>query len=358
MQGEASLNVKQREFYDRVVDAYSNSTPSMFYLDGPGGIGKSYVENVIITKVRSNGDIALAVASSGIAALLLEGGRTAHSRFKIPIDPDGTSFCYISKQSDLGDLIRQAKVVLWDEISMTNKFSLEAVDRSLRDLRDCDAPFGGVVLILGGDFRQIAPVKKRGSKEDIISITIKQSNLWQHIQCFRLEENMRVVEGGAIHDGDVELYGPREFPRWLLAVGNNQIPTVEDNLILCPPRMVLRSKDIKDLIRVVYGDLQGISSTDMNSFFSKRAILACRNDDVDEVNALTLSMANGADREYLSADSALDVAGGEGQNDFPQEYLNTLYGSNMSHHKLVLKIGTPIMLLRNLDATQGLCNGT
>ena len=87
---------------------------------------------------------------------------------------------------------------------MTNKFSLEAVDRSLRDLHDCDAPFGGVVLILGGDFRQIAPVKKRGSKEDIISITIKQSNLWQHIQCFRLEENMRVVEGGEVHDGDVE----------------------------------------------------------------------------------------------------------------------------------------------------------
>ncbi len=57
----------------------------MFFVDGPGGTGKTFLYNLLLGHMRVRGGIALAVASSGIAALLMEGGRTAHSRFKIPI---------------------------------------------------------------------------------------------------------------------------------------------------------------------------------------------------------------------------------------------------------------------------------
>lgn len=64
-----------------------------FFIDGPGGTGKTFVYSTLLADVRSDGGIALAVASSGIAALLMEGGRTAHSRFKIPINLTEHSTC-------------------------------------------------------------------------------------------------------------------------------------------------------------------------------------------------------------------------------------------------------------------------
>ncbi|KAH9542644.1 hypothetical protein CY35_13G018000, partial [Sphagnum magellanicum] len=115
------------------------------FIDGPGGTGKTYIENLILNVVRSRGDITLAVASPSIAVLLLSGGRTTHSYLKIPIALDCTSFCYIRKQDDLAVLIRQTKLILWDEAPMTNKLAFETVDRTLRDLTDRNEPFGGIV---------------------------------------------------------------------------------------------------------------------------------------------------------------------------------------------------------------------
>ena len=60
-------------------------------MDGPGGTCKTFLHDLLLADVRSGGDVALAVASSGLAALLLTGGRTAYSRFSIP--PEGNNCC-------------------------------------------------------------------------------------------------------------------------------------------------------------------------------------------------------------------------------------------------------------------------
>jgi hypothetical protein len=83
---------------------------------------------LILNVVLSRGDIALAVTFSGIVALLLSGGQTAHSYMKILIALNHTSFCCIREQDDLAMLIRQTKLTLWDEAPMTNKLAFEAVD--------------------------------------------------------------------------------------------------------------------------------------------------------------------------------------------------------------------------------------
>ncbi|CAN0904882.1 ATP-dependent DNA helicase PIF1 [Linum grandiflorum] len=88
----------------------------------------------IIAKVRSLGKIALVVASSGIAATLLPGGVTAHSRFKIPIDVDHASTCSIKKGTSLARLMEQATLIVWDEAPMVHRLSFEAVDRTLCDI--------------------------------------------------------------------------------------------------------------------------------------------------------------------------------------------------------------------------------
>ena len=94
----------------------------------------------------------------GIAATLLDGGRTFHSRFKAPLQLTATSTCNVPVQSPLADLIRRAQLIVWDEAPMAHRHLLEALDRTLRDIMMDDQPFGGKVLVLGGDFRQILPV--------------------------------------------------------------------------------------------------------------------------------------------------------------------------------------------------------
>jgi ATP-dependent DNA helicase PIF1 len=106
----------------------------------------------------------LSVASSGVASLLLPGGRTAHSRFKIPCELDEGTICDIKRGTMLCELIQTTSLIIWDEALMTHKFSFEAFDRSLRDILASSSPmatnlpFGGKVVVLGGDVRQILPV--------------------------------------------------------------------------------------------------------------------------------------------------------------------------------------------------------
>jgi len=123
-----SLNDGQHVTYNGVINAYATHHAKIIFIDGPGGMSKTYIENLILNVVRSHGDIALVVTFSGIVALLLSGGRTTHSYLKIPIAFNCMSLCCIHKQDDLAELIHQTKLILWDEALMTKKPVSEAVD--------------------------------------------------------------------------------------------------------------------------------------------------------------------------------------------------------------------------------------
>ncbi|XP_019225110.1 PREDICTED: uncharacterized protein LOC109206711 [Nicotiana attenuata] len=92
------------------------------------------------------------------------GGRTAHSRFAIPLNPTEDSTCNIKQSSPLANLIIKTKLIIWDEAPMMHKYCFEALDQTLRDIlrfkdtSSADKPFGGKTVVLGGDFRQILPV--------------------------------------------------------------------------------------------------------------------------------------------------------------------------------------------------------
>jgi len=130
----------------------------MFFLDAPGGTGKTFLTNCIRDFAISKGKEVLMVASSAVAAGLMNGGSTAHSALKIPIPCSEDSTCYISEESDLADEIKLYDLIVWDEIVMAHRHAIEAVDRTLQDLMNNTLPFGGKVVVLSGDFRQILPV--------------------------------------------------------------------------------------------------------------------------------------------------------------------------------------------------------
>ncbi|XP_028100375.1 uncharacterized protein LOC114299737 [Camellia sinensis] len=93
------LNNDQRTAYDAITSSVFENKGTIFFLNGGAGTGKTFLYNAIALKCRSVGHIVITVALSGIASLLLVGGRTAHSTFSIPLDVLENSICGFSKQS-------------------------------------------------------------------------------------------------------------------------------------------------------------------------------------------------------------------------------------------------------------------
>ena len=157
----------------------SHSKGQLFFLDGYGGTGKTILQNTVLRRVRASGDdqIAIAVASSGIALILLQGRRTAHSRFKIPLNTTAQSSCGITMGSDLAELFTKAKLIFWDEVSMQNRIDIKAVNRMLQDIRKNLTPFGDIVIYFCGDFRQILPIIKGADSSRVAAATLRASYL-------------------------------------------------------------------------------------------------------------------------------------------------------------------------------------
>ncbi|XP_013616958.1 PREDICTED: uncharacterized protein LOC106323364 [Brassica oleracea var. oleracea] len=147
---------EQGNFFDEILDAVNEERGGMFFVYGFGGTGKTFLWKLISVAIRSKGDIVLNVASSGIASLLLQGGRTAHSRFGIQLSPDEFSSCTMAPRSYQANLVKEASLIIWDEAPMMSKHCFEALDRSMYDImgKHITTPFGGKVVVIGGDFRQ------------------------------------------------------------------------------------------------------------------------------------------------------------------------------------------------------------
>ena len=170
-----TLNPEQRAAFDEIVQAVTTDSGQIFFLHGPRGTGKTYIYNTLCYHLHGQGKIVLCVVSSGIAALLLNGGCTSHSAFKIPIRIHESSTCSITKTSDLADLIWNANLVIWDEAPMQHRHIHEAVDCTFQDIRNSNAPFGGLSIVFGGDFQQILPVIIKGSWPDVVNACMQRS---------------------------------------------------------------------------------------------------------------------------------------------------------------------------------------
>nr|XP_036227979.1 uncharacterized protein LOC118682714 [Bactrocera oleae] len=183
----------QKYAFQTIIDSVINDKRKVFFLDAPGGTGKTFLANLILAKIRESGKIAIPVASSGIAATLLTDGKTAHSTFKLPrsVNLEQQSTCSIRKNGPLGKLLQDASLIMWDECTMSHRAHIEAVNRTLQDLRNSSAVMGGITFVFAGDFRQTLPVMNRGTRADIIKACLKLSPLWASIETLKLRTNMR-----------------------------------------------------------------------------------------------------------------------------------------------------------------------
>ncbi|KAG5544392.1 hypothetical protein RHGRI_016970 [Rhododendron griersonianum] len=226
---------------------------------------------------------------------------------------------------------------------MAKKETIEALDWLLRDLAENDILFGGKVVVLGGDFRQVLPVIPKGTKIDCMNASLVRSYIWQSLIKFKLKENMRAKTDPA-------------FSRYILQVGNGLEEENEVGEIKLPSSLILEPNTqvppLEQLIQFVFPSfdlhrLDPLSLTDS-------AILTPKNQAVDEINEVMIGKFPGKEHTYLSFDETSDPT----QQGLYIDFLNFVTPQGMPSHRLNLKKNSPILLLRNINPSQGLCNGT
>ncbi|XP_071689118.1 uncharacterized protein [Rutidosis leptorrhynchoides] len=146
------------------------------------------------------------------------------------------SFCHILPNNNLAGLVRRAKLIIWDEAPMVKKICVETLDRTFRDIfrstnpNSMETPFGGKVIVFGGDFRQILPVITKGKRENIVAATLNSSYIWDHVTVQRLTVNMRLSVGPSIESDQDNRKNVEEilnFADWLLKIGNGDVNLTE-----------------------------------------------------------------------------------------------------------------------------------
>lgn len=264
-------------------------------LTGAAGSGKTYLLNKFIRRARAAGKHVAVTATTGLAATHLD-GVTIHAWSGIAVHdqlPPGHAH-NLSKQRQ--EIIRTADILVIDEISMLHDYRLDMVEQVCRVVRDRDEPFGGLQVILCGDFFQLPPVNRPGSRNGSF---VTNSQAWQSgkFDVLYLHDQHRQ------RDDD-------HFTRILNALRSGELS--EEQVESLQARL-------------------GTELTDQPA----PTRLHTTNLDVDAVNDAQLEQLAGDSHDYL-----MEATGG-------RQYIETLKRSCLAPEVLQLKVGALVMCIRN-----------
>jgi hypothetical protein len=352
-----TMNQRQKNIVKHVLKIISKKESGTLQngcvcIDGPAGSGKTYSYRTLCHLFRGRAIKYKTASWMGIAANLLPDGRTLHRTFALPFNIDEHANSNAKPNSAIGKELINTDIFIIDEISMVPKYALEIIDKKLKELMDNNLPFGGKIVIIGGDFRQLLPIKKHGGRSQLVSLSVRYSNLWAHFaeNIFRLKENKRAVQNFIDSENIPDQI---DFSDFILKMGNGELPVDDDEYVYIPEKCIAKN----DLITEVFGEF--IEKGDFEEM-SKRVILATTNDKVYDINNNVLERLKEKDHEmklYFSVDK-VDSDEPKGYIEYPDEFLHSLNESGLPPHELRLTEGCPVMLTRNLNPAIGLCNGT
>ncbi|XP_022861644.1 uncharacterized protein LOC111382016 [Olea europaea var. sylvestris] len=209
-------------------------------------------------------------------------------------------------------------LIIWDEVPMVHRCVVEVLDKMLKDITDCNLLFGGKVIVLGGNFRQVLPVVPKGKKKDIMNASLVFSYLWPSYFHPPLVENMRTKLDPT-------------FCHFLLRIGDG---TEEEHTCRCiklPDNIVLPFEEeitsLKKLIHHVFLNIEAYA--DNLDTMANRVILIPTNESIDK-----------------------------SEQSLQEDFLNSLTSNGIPPHELKLKVNCLVILLRNINHSEGLCNRT
>ena len=351
------LNDEQEMIFKIIQACIDGASPSnVYHIDSPAGCGKTFLANVVLAYVRKDRQIAISTATTGISAILLVLGTTAHKRFAFPIpciDGSVSSLLFDSKESEV---IKAAKVIILDEDSLLSDALFECLDRYLKALMGNNLFMGGKLIVMMGDFRQGLPVVRHGQRSSIVANSIKSSPLWKNVTTLRLTRNMRVQKLIRPDSTPQRIRDLNDYAKWLLKIGNGTIPFVHNNIIEVPSRVVCGSPT--ELRDKVYDDFQQNGNYKNPEYLRQRAILSSRNADIQSANFdMVANQLNPQDKAIIS-ESVDECIEDKGKKLYDPDYLHKIEAPGIPPHRLALKKHACIILIRNLNIKRRHCNGT
>lgn len=286
-------------------------------LTGPAGAGKTYVLNQFIRGAKADGKHVSVTATTGLAATHL-GGNTIHAWSGIGVNDfladDFEDYLLKSRR----DIIETTDVLVIDEISMLHDYRLDMVDQVARVVRDDDRPFGGIQVILCGDFFQLPPVNRDGSREGGF---VTGSNAWSEMDlviCY-LDEQHRQDDAdflevlNALRAGDVRR---RHAEALIDRVGTH---LTDDNITELHTTNIDVDVINQRRIRELKGDMHyyDMTTTGSENYVAslKRSCLAQERLALKK-GALVMAIKNSSERKYVNGSLGI-VTGFEKASDYP-----------------------------------------
>jgi len=199
-------------------------------------------------------------------------------------------------------------------------------------------------VVFGGDFCQTLPMVPKGTHQQVVVASLCRGNLWGHIKFLHLRQNMCLGYSEA----------DNQYAQWLLEIGAGS--TMDNNeMIQVPQSMVCAN--LNALINRIYPGISNTRAQD-DQYFLNHIILCPRNDKVHDINETILQQFNPTAEVHMLR-SVNSVSEEDGMHHAcPAEFLQQLNAGGLPPALLCLKVGCPVILLRNLDPGEGLCNGT
>lgn len=264
-------------------------------LTGAAGSGKTHLLNKFIARARGLGKSVAVTATTGLAATHL-GGNTIHAWSGLGIRDEFSPYIVSGLSKSRLDIILKTNVLIIDEISMLHDFRLDMLDQLLRHIRSSERPFGGIQVILCGDFFQLPPINRQGSR---MGSFVVESRVWQDSEfviCY--------LKGSHRQKDDAE------FADLLNAIRANEVSEVQ------------------------YERLQNRMQV-FNDPFEQVTRLYTTNADVDRINTQQLEQIDSPKFSYHMQASGR------------KQYVETLKKSCLASEILVLKKGALVMCIKN-----------
>lgn len=202
-------------------------------------------------------------------------------------------------------------------------------------------------FVVGGDYRQTLPIQEGAVKSELLDLSLKSSPLWEHFKenLFTLTENIRL-------NADQE-----DLSRFQMSVGNGATNDGDEGLVVLPQQCYTD----EDLITEAYADLiRGeVTQEALPEYLHGRCILAVLNSVCDEYNQRVMGLIPGDACTYTSVNRLVpDNSTSQLLEEMPPEVMESVNPSGLPPHELKLKVGAVVIVMRNLNVSESLCNGT
>lgn len=234
---------------------------------------------------------------------------------------------------------------------MIHKKHFNIVDQNLcnlhEDLPGGDHPFNDIPVILGEDFQQILPVIPQGTRSETIYAYLQHALIWPQLERLQLRQNMRL---------DLES-SPENLclGTWLQEISHNP----QYHSLTALPNSLSTTISLPTFVERIYPTTDLITAPSDSAFFLSHTILSIHNKSIYKLNNILFNRISRITTIQHSFDSCvIDNNNQIYSNKITPEFLNSIQSSGLPLGNLHLKIGAPIIILRNIDPINGLCNGT